>query len=550
MSETGPKRCYSTTSPAYIRKKHKEALVSFYEQHNRLKLPLVDYLLDKFQGRERELFGKLKRKYGVGESEVDAGTAALESGEIPRAAPFWTPSASLLAADGTPKRKEQLKPDFLPSSPRSESPGNRVIIRSLQAAAKDTQERRIERPEASIRRESVPSRNLRDEPVAVARVVNNRAGFRTQNKHNETCRPTVFSTGGWSDSDDSSVDAVDSSAMTNLRQQHTQYIYTSMRDDESRQSSCMAWPSRTQAKIETLKAKDAFLWSEIESLRAENESLRGELETITTEIHSVQSMKPCPTFEFDSTSHQEIEDGDRQDAISTFQEQQHHSSRRSSFVVEARVQSRLNEVLQRKICFKSGSDQIAPRSATVLQSLAEVLAGEDAVAVVIEGHTDSPNLPLSQKRAEAVKLALARCGIAANRMTAKGRSNKVPLFHGRSSKRVEIKVIGLPTRSGEDILTSHNNSGAAAESQRERERLIASLRRLDLGYALPRFEELDALSLERFSSLELDDFDDLGMVDVNHRRKLWYLIQRIRLVSAGETQASEMGPRASFSSLL
>ena len=318
------------------------------------------------------------------------------------------------------------------------------------------------------------------------------------------------------------MDEVESSAMTNLRQLHTQYIYTSMRDEDSQQTSCIAWPSKTHAKIKALKAKDAFLWSEIESLRAENESLRGELETITTEIQSVQSMRLSPTFEFDYPSHQEIEDGARQDAICTSREQPHRPSRRTSFVVEARVQSRLNEVLQSKISFNYGSDQIASRSASVLKGLAKVLAEEETVAVVIEGHTDSSNLPLSQKRAEAVKLALEGRGIASKRLTARGRSNEIPLMDGTNSKRVEIKVISLPTNRNEEVLKIQDNSGAAAEySATDREHLIAYLHRLDLGYAVPQFEESRALSLKRFSSLELDDFDNLGVVDVTHRRKLW-----------------------------
>ena len=128
MSGIGLKRCYSTTSPAYIRKKHQEALVSFYEEHNKLKLPLVDYLLDKFQGRENELFGKLKRKYGVDQSEEDAETAPLESSEINQTPPFWTPPASMFTADGsTPKRKDRIKPHVPVSSPRSGGSGTPVI---------------------------------------------------------------------------------------------------------------------------------------------------------------------------------------------------------------------------------------------------------------------------------------------------------------------------------------------------------------------------------------------------------------------------------------
>ena len=40
-------------------------------------------------------------------------------------------------------------------------------------------------------------------------------------------------------------------------------------------------------------------------------------------------------------------------------------------------------------------------------------------------------------------------------------------------------------------------------------------------------------SLSRLSNLEMDDFDELGIIEVSHRRKLWYLVQRIKMAVKG-----------------
>ena len=44
-------------------KTHRERLVAFYEKYNPDKLPTVDATLEKFKGKEGELFAKLEAKY-------------------------------------------------------------------------------------------------------------------------------------------------------------------------------------------------------------------------------------------------------------------------------------------------------------------------------------------------------------------------------------------------------------------------------------------------------------------------------------------------------
>jgi outer membrane protein OmpA-like peptidoglycan-associated protein len=78
------------------------------------------------------------------------------------------------------------------------------------------------------------------------------------------------------------------------------------------------------------------------------------------------------------------------------------------------------------IYFDFASDKIKPESEPVLREIADALTHNPAWKLRVEGHTDNIggdqyNLDLSQRRAEAVKLALvARYHIAANRLTPQG----------------------------------------------------------------------------------------------------------------------------------
>ena len=78
------------------------------------------------------------------------------------------------------------------------------------------------------------------------------------------------------------------------------------------------------------------------------------------------------------------------------------------------------------IYFDFASDKIKPESEPVLREIADALNHNPAWKLRVEGHTDNIggdqyNLDLSQRRAEAVKLALVtRYHIAADRLTPQG----------------------------------------------------------------------------------------------------------------------------------
>jgi outer membrane protein OmpA-like peptidoglycan-associated protein len=102
------------------------------------------------------------------------------------------------------------------------------------------------------------------------------------------------------------------------------------------------------------------------------------------------------------------------------------------------------------IQFDTDSDRLKPESAPVIKSVAQALAGNPALKLLIEGHTDSTgnaehNLDLSKRRAEAVKAVLvSQFAVDAARLTTAGlgatkpvESNDTP--QGRAqNRRVEF----------------------------------------------------------------------------------------------------------------
>jgi outer membrane protein OmpA-like peptidoglycan-associated protein len=84
------------------------------------------------------------------------------------------------------------------------------------------------------------------------------------------------------------------------------------------------------------------------------------------------------------------------------------------------------------ITFDVGSDVIRPESGPTLRKILKVLQEDDALKFEIQGHTDSQggdkvNIPLSDRRAQAVKTWLVAQGIEAGRLTTKGFGATKPL---------------------------------------------------------------------------------------------------------------------------
>lgn len=101
--------------------------------------------------------------------------------------------------------------------------------------------------------------------------------------------------------------------------------------------------------------------------------------------------------------------------------------------------------------FASGQAQLTAKAAASVQALGVYLKALGAGGAQVLGHTDSQgeaetNRALSQRRADAVKAALASAGFSRNRISAQGQGEDVPLADnatasGRAkNRRVEIVV--------------------------------------------------------------------------------------------------------------
>ena len=109
-------------------------------------------------------------------------------------------------------------------------------------------------------------------------------------------------------------------------------------------------------------------------------------------------------------------------------------------------------LLLRWVRFASGSAEIDPESAIVLDVAAGEILARTAVRIRIEGFTDASgsaeeNAALSRRRAEAVRRFLVRKGVAAERLETSARGASSPVAsneteEGRArNRRVELVVL-------------------------------------------------------------------------------------------------------------
>lgn len=108
-----------------------------------------------------------------------------------------------------------------------------------------------------------------------------------------------------------------------------------------------------------------------------------------------------------------------------------------------------------KLLFRSGSFEIEPRGAEAVRDLAQVLAQNSDINIMVEGHTDDvpyrpngnlrDNLDLSAKRATTVtRLLLENADIAPERIISAGRGESLPVAKGTTpearaqNRRTEI----------------------------------------------------------------------------------------------------------------
>ncbi|WP_235031250.1 OmpA family protein [Geminicoccus flavidas] len=116
-------------------------------------------------------------------------------------------------------------------------------------------------------------------------------------------------------------------------------------------------------------------------------------------------------------------------------------------------QDALKLVMPSEVMFPFDSAVLQPGYQTTLRKIADVLNGYPESTATITGYTDSTgsesyNLDLSKRRAEAVRTALINDSVAAGRLTAQGRGKADPIGDNATAagrqmnRRVEILVQG------------------------------------------------------------------------------------------------------------
>jgi outer membrane protein OmpA-like peptidoglycan-associated protein len=107
---------------------------------------------------------------------------------------------------------------------------------------------------------------------------------------------------------------------------------------------------------------------------------------------------------------------------------------------------------ENKLVFLSGTDTLNDASRPSVTKVAKLLLSCATFDVEVSGHTDNlgnpaTSLPLSQRRADAVKTALVKLGVPAGRITSRGYGETRPVAPNTTSagrianRRVEIRVL-------------------------------------------------------------------------------------------------------------
>lgn len=139
--------------------------------------------------------------------------------------------------------------------------------------------------------------------------------------------------------------------------------------------------------------------------------------------------------------------------------------------------NRINAVLgENNITFASDSEKLDQSGLDVLDRVAKLVAECDGVDMEIGGHTDATgsrdsNLDLSQKRAEAVRKALANRGYPEDQFIAKGYGESCPLADNETEKgRLANRRIHFSLAGAQPAITE----GAAQKACPENEKYIAA----------------------------------------------------------------------------
>jgi outer membrane protein OmpA-like peptidoglycan-associated protein len=112
----------------------------------------------------------------------------------------------------------------------------------------------------------------------------------------------------------------------------------------------------------------------------------------------------------------------------------------------------IRETISLNVNFEFDKDNIMPRYQEEIAQMANYLIKNNTLSIIISGHTDNfgeedYNINLSKRRAESVKAALIKLGIAAGRIATIGKGETDPLTPNDSdnnrfrNRRIEVEIV-------------------------------------------------------------------------------------------------------------
>jgi len=216
--------------------------------------------------------------------------------------------------------------------------------------------------------------------------------------------------------------------------------------------------SESQDRMKIIESELARLQDDVDRAQRESSDTRDKLEVTQTKLEELNQQYDNLLTNSDQLSKDFVEQQKKiRELEKILEEKEQAVNSLKSKVSEALLNFKENDLtveikngkvyvsLAEQLLFGSGSIKVDQKGVTALQQLAGVLKENQDINIVVEGHTDNvpvsktsqymkDNWDLSVMRATSIVAILTESGVAAERITASGRGEYIPITSNETAE--------------------------------------------------------------------------------------------------------------------